>query len=321
MGISRHERESTRAVFSGVSVELNLSAFNISFNTPTSTSKTVEIAWRFAGERGMMMTVSNARGMGSQHPLFNATWISDFVEEDEYLWFGSVMKLRIYNVSMVASSRSYSRSMAALYLFDTVLSFGYITTPKRDELGVKVNMKIVGILDYCIKYILKQPLPPKPDCVDQYVLDTMYCFCQSKTDISLFPYGVDGSIPEFKELIYYKLSASAKPLNDRSNLCRSELFSLFPNLESMELRTRTEASSEEEYGVHFVSVMSMLEEAVIPPSFKAFQCVIKADGQSFKTFPVSSDAVPFRSSKWEVSWDGTTQSGSNRACISFKTRV
>ncbi len=48
--------------FSGVSVVLNLSEFSIGFNTPTSTSKTIEVAWRFAGSGGMVITVGNDKG-------------------------------------------------------------------------------------------------------------------------------------------------------------------------------------------------------------------------------------------------------------------
>ena len=48
--------------YSGVSVVLSVGEFSIGFNTPTSTSKTLAIAWRFAGEEGMVLTVGNQKG-------------------------------------------------------------------------------------------------------------------------------------------------------------------------------------------------------------------------------------------------------------------
>ena len=110
--------------YCGVSVVLNVSAFTIGFNTPTSTSKTLEIAWRFAGESGMVITGNNEVGLSQHQPLFNATWISAFAEEDEYLWFGSlsVCKLVLENISIVASAKVYSHSLSALYLNGNFIS-------------------------------------------------------------------------------------------------------------------------------------------------------------------------------------------------------
>ena len=45
--------------FSGVSTVLNVNAFSIGFNTPTSTSMSIEIAWRFAGVEGMVLALKN----------------------------------------------------------------------------------------------------------------------------------------------------------------------------------------------------------------------------------------------------------------------
>lgn len=75
----------TGPFFSGVSVVLNLSRFTIGFHLPTSTSKTKEIAWRFAGEEGMVIRIGNGPRLSRIQPLFNATWISAFVEEDEHV--------------------------------------------------------------------------------------------------------------------------------------------------------------------------------------------------------------------------------------------
>ena len=200
--------------FSGVSVVLNLSEFSIGFNTPTSTTKTKEIAWRFAGEEGMVITVGNQKsGHSKYQPLFNATWISNFVEEDEYLWFGSVFKLSVESISVVASSRNYRRSMTALYLFAAALT-------GQDMSGMKVKKEDVEILAFCLKHVRNEELPPKPQCVDEYVLDSLYCFTQSVTKLHVDMVEVNRFSVAFQELIFYGLSWTRVIPKDESNLIR-----------------------------------------------------------------------------------------------------
>ena len=127
-GSDGHENKGIKGPFyCGVSVVLSVSEFRIGFNTPTSTSKTREIALRFAGEGGMILTVGNQKGDSRDQPLFNVTWISSFVEEDEYFWFGAYYGLSVDDIAIVASARSYRRSLGALYL----LSLIHISEPTR----------------------------------------------------------------------------------------------------------------------------------------------------------------------------------------------
>ena len=129
--------------YSGVSVVLNLNEFSIGFNTPTSTSKTKEIAWRFAGEEGMLITVGNQRGGWSKYqPVFNATWISAYCEEDEYLWFGSVYRLSVEAVSIVYSRRTYRMGLNALHLFGALLS-------GQSTQGLTMKRREQQILNFC----------------------------------------------------------------------------------------------------------------------------------------------------------------------------
>ena len=140
--------------FSGVSVVLNVSEFSIPFNTPTSTSKTKEIAWRFAGSGGMVITVGNQKGNSKWQPLFNATWISAYVEEDEYFWFGSTDKLSVEDIVIVKTSRAYRRSIGALYLFDAILSV--------EGMGkVEVTRTDIKILKFVWNSLEPAPFPKK----------------------------------------------------------------------------------------------------------------------------------------------------------------
>ena len=154
--------------FSGVNVVLNLSEFSIGFNTPTSTTMTREIAFRFAGSNGMIITIGNQRAWSSKQPVFKAKWISAFNEEDEYLWFGSVYRLSLENIFILESKRSYKQSIGALYLFGAALSgqFG---------IGQNVTLKEQQILNLCIESVSGGDSNVISKAVDQYITDNFYC--------------------------------------------------------------------------------------------------------------------------------------------------
>ena len=264
----------TGPFFSGVNVALNLSEFSIGFNTPTSTSKTSEIAWRFAGERGMMITVGNAKGGSGMQPLLNATWISSFVEEDEYLWFGSTHKLSVEGIAIVALSINYRQSVNALYLFDTALS---------GKGADGVSKEHIEILVFCLKYLRNEPLPPKPKEVDEFVLDNFYAFSQNKSKLVLYPRGMSGVDAVFQKLIFYGMKNDEYSIpNDNTNIFRSDLFCLFPRITEVELWTRFG------YRLNLLSLLSVLAEADIPPSFRRLR--IGDSGQ--KWIKKSFDAIP-----------------------------
>ena len=216
--------------FSGVSVILNISQFSIGFNCPTSTSMSVEIAWRFAGEEGMVLTVSNTDFAPSMQPVFNATWISAFAEEDEYLFFGSFFKVKLANIAIVSSCRVYKQSLVALSFFDGILS-------GTGDGNAKLKPSDSLILEFCVKNALKEPLPSKPKEVDQFVLDNVFAFCQNKTKIVL----ISGSLNMFEDsllnLLFFGVCVGRTVPTNKDNIFTPNLFKLFPCLTTLELWT------------------------------------------------------------------------------------
>ena len=185
--------------FCGVNVELNLSEFSIGFNTPTSTSKTKEIAVRFAGECGMVITIGNQQGDSKGQPVFDATWISAYCEEDEYLWFGSLCPLSVEAISLMNSSRTHQTSIRALYLFAAALSGQWAR-------GQTVAREEKEILDFCLKNVSGDVSTAAPKAVDKYVMDSVYCFCERTTKILLNLYWIYEMGPYFKNLLFYGMS-------------------------------------------------------------------------------------------------------------------
>ena len=240
--------------YSGVSVVLNVSEFSIAFNSPTSTTQTMEVALRFAGSNGMILTVNND-DVSNDQPLLNATWISCYAEEDEYLFFGSFYKLKMQNISIIDSARTYRKSISALYLFDGLLT--------GTLYGVKMSEKEKEILIFCIKYALNEELPSRPKQVDQFVMDNIYVFTQKKTKIDLNLWSLMKFDVSLQNMLFHGVSKTEDIPNDHSNIPRDLVFRLFPNLEEVVLRT----SYGFYYPLNLMSLSSVMTEWNTLPSF------------------------------------------------------
>ena len=277
--------------YSGVSVVLNVSEFSIAFNSPTSTTQTMEVALRFAGSNGMILTVNND-DESRQQPLLNASWISCYAEEDEYLFFGSFYKLKMQNISIIDSARTYRKSISALYLFDGLL------TGTLD--GVKMSEKEKEILIFCIKYALNEELPSRPKQVDQFVMDNIYVFTQKKTKIDLYLSDVVKFDDSLQNMLFHGVSETEDIPNDHSNIPRDLVFRLFPNLEEVVLRT----SYSGHYPLNLMSLLSVMTEWNTLPSF-----TLKINDEFKKWVKRVHDAESktlvenFAAKKWKLEFD------------------
>ena len=242
----------------------------------------------------MVITVDNQKGYSQNQPVFNATWISAYAEEDEYFWFGSYCKLSVDDVVIISSSRVYRKSVFTLWLFDAVL-----TGQSRLE-GMKANFKI---LDFCLKHIRNEALPPKPKSVDDYVLDNMYSFCQSKTRISLNLQNLSRADRNLQKTVCFGdngLVFSSNIPKDNTNIFRHDVLKLFPNLVKMELSVFSH------YKVNLVSLLSVLAGSAIPPSFKELKIV---DAGYPKWLEETFMSIPnlkrqFAAKNWQIKSDG-----------------
>merc|ERR1712154_38710 len=76
---------------------------------------------------------------------------------------------------------------------------------------------------------------------------------------------VSGLSASFLNLMFYGVSETEDIPEDKSNVFRADLFALFPNLVEIELWT---TSVYDCYPLNLLSLLSMLNEADIPPSFQ-----------------------------------------------------
>ena len=70
--------------FCGMSIQMPLPSFNIKLNSPTSTSRAKEVAIRFSGEDGILITFNNNGLHENDRTAFcDASWLSRYKEEEE----------------------------------------------------------------------------------------------------------------------------------------------------------------------------------------------------------------------------------------------
>ena len=190
------------------------------------------------------------------------------------------------------STRGYSKTFPALWLFGAALA-GQL------DGGSEAKDGDVEILDFCLKHVLGAPLPPKPKCVDEYVLDNVYCFCQNKTKVLLDVEEVASLRDSFGNLIFYGTAFGPFVPDDNSNIFRSILFELFVNLVEIELWVFAG------HRVNLLSLLSVLDESVIPSSFKLLKIQDISKGRCLKDH---FDAIPdvkeqYAAKQWSIEFE------------------
>eukprot|EP01084_Bolivina_argentea_P234299 394456_1 len=156
--------------FSGLSIEMIMTEFDIKLCSPTSVSVQKEVATRFAGAKGIIITLNNDGDKWSKWVrCFNVSLISRYKEEDERLFIGSSYRMRLQTITIITTKQNYEIFFTALYYLDCMLNGSEMdaTSPP------KIKKKQKRILDKLIKHKLPtiDPDHEKND-YDEYVNKT-----------------------------------------------------------------------------------------------------------------------------------------------------
>ena len=101
--------------------------------------------------------------------------------------------------------------------------------------------------------------------MDEYIIDNMYCFGNSNTKMFMVLGDVYLMDSYFHDLIFYGMTKSKDIPTDRTNVFKASIFNLFPNLVEVELWVWNE------YRLNLLSLLSVLNELVVPPSFQVIK--------------------------------------------------
>lgn len=218
--------------YCGINCILNVPQFAVSFQCPTSTTKTKEIALRFAGESGMMMVMDNTKGDAVYEMFLNVQWLSCYPEEDERLLIGSTRHLKVESVVLINSAKNYRLPFGAFAKLDQALNGVEV----EEEVTAKERDIIIGAMKSVKGTEMIQMNTVRSQALDQFAVDNFFLMTLQKTKIILNLDWLDMMESEWmKQLLVYSTSRRqhVKGAHDTTNVVKAELFQLFPNLSTV----------------------------------------------------------------------------------------
>eukprot|EP01084_Bolivina_argentea_P074994 136010_1 len=113
----------TGPFYCGLSRTMVISCYNIRLYAPTSTTKQLEVAHRFTDDCGMIVQLNNnGHHYGFQLTSWNCSWLSNYVGEDERIWMGGLVPIKIEGIRIVSTSINYQKYFQSLYYLDCMLT-------------------------------------------------------------------------------------------------------------------------------------------------------------------------------------------------------
>ena len=275
--------------FSGLSYKLVFSEFQLRLCCPTSTSYHVEVAINFANDQeGIIVQLNNAVSGHSYLHGFNCSWLSQFKEESECLFFGGHYRMKVEAVTVMATSRNYRSFFSALEKVNRVFNGDFVS---KESLSNKDRV-FINFLLFGVTKKKKRGRPPRIDLEwlksDEYMKDTITSFKKNKMQIVLnlhnsskndykmgdkFMHNIkvrqyrdeykwrddayDWYNKEKNKSAVRDVKIDGLSLSDSTNLFRENIFKLFDNLKTIILIT-TDHIGKKEYGFSLMYLLSII---------------------------------------------------------------
>eukprot|EP01084_Bolivina_argentea_P309420 535197_1 len=232
--------------FSGMSFLMVFPEYSIRLCGPTSTSKQVEVAARFASDDGILIQLNNYGYFASDELCtFCCSWLSNYDSEDEYLFCGGYLVVKIESITIIDSQKNYAEYCHALFYFDSMLKGIQFT-----HQTVTVSDTDYLILNNLIQYEQgKTSIAFKKSC-PQYIKETFKCFIHHKKQISINLETVNKELKKLKSLI-------VEEQKNQDNILKVVLFKLFDNCRTIVIHT-TDMWGAKEYKFDLISFLSFI---------------------------------------------------------------
>eukprot|EP01083_Nonionella_stella_P236243 829913_1 len=115
--------------------------FSIRLCGPTSVSAQIEIAWKFAGTKGIVITLNNNGHWHSDHlRIWDCSWLSKHRREDERLLLGGLYTIRIQGVRTIGKEgANFESYFQPLFYFDCMVTG--ISVRKHEPTITEMHLK------------------------------------------------------------------------------------------------------------------------------------------------------------------------------------
>ena len=239
---SNHENR-RKILHTGISFETILPAFSIRFCAPTSTSLHKEVAVKFAGPKGTLITISpdvNERYHDRFIRAFSCSWISQSKEESEYLTMGGHYRASISSIITISNARNYGLLCPGLKKLDALLSEQINDYDRMSN--VEYNILESLLCKYGNLKIQDSDINLPQISLDKYTLDTFNHYRRNKNVAILnLPKLDDIRHKEENHILSYVMEElqynTMIAHNSEYNLPRSEFFHIFPNITHIQIHT------------------------------------------------------------------------------------
>ncbi len=224
--------------YCGVSSVMSIPAFNMRLCAPTSTSKQIEIAINFATRNGIIIQLNNNSDWHSRNlHFFDCSFVSHYKEEDERLFFGGDLRIRVEAVRIIESGDNFKNFFKPLFYFDCMINGSDM------ERINDCTESDYQVLDELIKHELGVSMVGE---YHSYIYDCFHIFCQNKKTVCINLYYLDKYFNEKIQIDYneqcamtdlFMFAVSKKGNNEQqfnnNNLFRPSFFRLFPNVKQI----------------------------------------------------------------------------------------
>ena len=243
--------------YSGMSYKMVIPEIMIRLNGPCSSTKKIEVATRFGGDDGIIIKLDNNSYYQSYSlRCFDMNWISNYSGEDEYLWCGGRLRIRISSILTIKDNVNYDKYFKSMYYFDAMLTSTFM------KKKAKVRDQDRVILSNLIKYRLS---PEFVNNYPNYINQTFCAYCNNKLQICINITDLKQYFEKIKDLVVEELvqltidDDDDIPYNDK-NIFKSIIFSIFPNLKHVILITTgwSLTGEYEEYKINISYLISLL---------------------------------------------------------------
>ena len=270
--------------FCGMSSRINIPEYNIRLCGPTSTSKHISVATRFAGKDGIIIQMdNNGYWLSMRIRCFDCCWLSNYSEEDEYLFMGGDRRIKVENIRDIKTTQNFGFFIKPMFFLDCMVNGTDMDSSNRPKISERDKKILENLIAWKLRKIDKIEYP-------QYIIDSFIAFCNHKqrlminlrwmelfweklTHLFLFKTSKINDYRNMKMTIKYMNYGLLKSIGeeecakvsedmkfDETNLPKlNVLLGLFPNLKEIIIYT-TNIDGMKEYKLNVMSLWRVINE-------------------------------------------------------------
>ena len=211
--------------YCGMNIKLTVDSFAMRLNSPSSTSLQLAVAVKFSGPMGVVFTFNNPDEWQYQFlRAFDCSFISNFKEEDERLFFGGFYRIKVVNVRLIKTKKNMQKFVMAMCEFDKALTGNYFEEDTKNGFLI-----IDSLIKLCLEKETNKVILPS------FIVDCFRAFVKNKKEICLDMYKLCVGDAHVNKLLVHSLDNRyydeeiKRSDDDLSNVIRSDIFSLFTN--------------------------------------------------------------------------------------------